>query len=277
MHRANFAYSKLALEDGTPIGMIYGTISMLMTLNKNYYPDELVLCYDGGSNRRKAVFPEYKAQRKTKHNGFYQQFLIVRTILGDLGLKHCLLDGEEADDAIASLAVQDKTTSEIIIVSGDHDFLQLVTNRVKVLKDGADSKLYDEKAVVEDWGVLPTQIVDVSAVMGDTADNIPGIDGMGFKKASLLIKKYGSINALIENKAIAEEHIELLRRNVSLMTLKTDLTPQVTSSPKNLSVVRALFKDYFKFDSLIKRWVEVETLANGGGAFKVRGRLTTLF
>lgn len=276
LHRANFAYGKLALEDGTPVGMIYGTISMLLTLNKNYYPDELVLVYDGGSDRRRAVFPEYKSQRKTKHNGFHQQYLIVRTILSDLGLKSCLLDGEEADDVIASLAVQDKGASDIIIVSGDHDFLQLVSHKVKVLKDGANSKLYDERMVEEEYGVTPSKVLGISVLMGDIADNIPGILGVGIKKASSWIKEYGSIDNLIEKEIAVKEYSELLKRNIDLMSLKTDLSPIPTSSPKSLNVVRSLFKNYFRFESLLKRWDEVELLANGG-VLKVRSRLVPLF
>jgi DNA polymerase-1 len=272
------------MEDGTSVGMIYGAISMLLTLNKNYYPSSFVLCWDGGSQKRKAVFPEYKAQRKTKHNGFYQQFLILRTILGDMGMQQCMVDGEEADDVIASLALEYSKQEEIIIVSSDHDFLQIVSNNIKVLRGGADDKLYNDTKVMEEYGVSPEKVLDISSLMGDDADNIPGIDGIGIKKASSLIKEYGSINILMEKSQTEDklshikENIVLLKRNVSLMTLNTQLEKiEVVKTPKNLELVRLLFKDYFKFESLLKRWHEIESLANGGGETRVRQKSLSFF
>lgn len=275
MHRAHWGCRDLKLEDGTPIGMIYGSINTLLSLVSRYNISDLIICYDGGSSRRKIIDSNYKANRMAISNGFYQQYLILRTILSDIGIKQCLLQGEEADDVIATLAVKfSKENNKVMIVSGDHDFFQIINDNIYVLRIGVNDKIYTRDTVIFEIGIEPEKFYDVMVLTGDGTDNIKGIPKVGIKKAVALIKKYGSIDNIIEkldsdnNLNHIKPYINTIEMNKKLMKLNTDLNIEIIQSCKNLELVRLIFKDYFKFNSFLRRWNDIEFLSNIGSKQK---------
>jgi len=272
MHRAYYAFRNLKLDDGTPTGMIYGTINILLSLIRKYKPTDLYLCYDGGSKRRKDMCSDYKSNRIIdRSNGFYQQMLVLKQIFDDLGVKQVHKIQEEADDIIGTLATKLSKNDKIIIVSGDHDFLQLVDDNIMVLREGSNRKLYLKDMIINEYGVDPIKLIDVHSVCGDSSDNVSGISGFGDKKAIKLIIEYGTLDNLIEKSQVDEnlsdikENKEKLLLNRRLVTIITDLDiKEVNKSEKNLEIVKMLFEKYLRFNSFLKRWAEFENLSKIG-------------
>jgi DNA polymerase-1 len=273
MHRSYYAFRNLSLLDGTPTGMIYGTINILLSLIKKYEPKDLIICYDGGSRRRKEIYLEYKSNRIVdRTNGFYQQMLILKQILDDIGTKQITKINEEADDIIGTLAKKLSKKDKIIIVSGDHDFLQLIDDNIMVLREGSDKKLYLKDMIEKEYEILPEQLIDVGSISGDMTDNIKGLEGYGPKKSIKLIKEYGSLENLIEKSQNNEDlkdiynNIEKLVLNKKLITIIIDLPMNEIKKPEsNLELVKFLFENYLKFSSFLKRWPEIEKLSKLGG------------
>lgn len=273
MHRAYWAFKNLSMEDGTPTGLIYGSLNILLSLAQRYHPKDLILCYDGGSDRRKAICSDYKANRSSDMvNGFYQQLTILRQLLDDLGMKQTYMIGEEADDIIGTLAKRYGKNNKVIIVSGDHDFLQLITENIMVLREGSNRKLYTKDMVEDEYGVSPEKLEDVFCITGDGADNIKGIKGIGIKGALKLIVKYKSLDTLIESSSM-EKSLTRVNENKKLLLLNRRLIRIVDNieniiidkRDKKIKLVKKIFNDYFKFTSFIKRWSEFENFSNIGG------------
>jgi len=277
LHRSAFAFKNLSLEDGTPTGIIYGSFNMLLNLIKRYPPKDLYIVFDGGPKRRKEICQSYKANRITdRKNEFYQQMTIIRQLLNDLGVKQIYISGEEADDIIGTLAVKLQKEDKIIIVSGDHDFLQLINDDIMVLRDGANGKLYTKDMVELEFGVPPEKLIDVHSLTGDNGDNITGILGYGIKKAVKTVIKYGNIDTVLE-KSDTEEKLQFTKEQKSvimlartLFTIKTDLEIKINHGHKDLGIVKYLFEKYLRFNSFLEseKWKQIENLSNVGGDIK---------
>jgi len=271
MHRAHWAYRHLSIDEHTPTGMIYGFLVMTLTLIKKYKPKDLIICFDGGSGKRKLIDPNYKSNRMPLKNGFFQQYVAIVQLLKDLGMKQCLVEGEEADDVIATLAQKLKSKDKVIIVSGDHDFLQLIDDNILVLRAGSDDKIYDKQMVKEKYGVEANQLYDLLCLTGDGSDNVSGIKNMGVKKAAKLINEYGNIDEIIsksgENPKLQaiKDNVTILQSNKKVIKLNYGIDTKIDSGNKNLDLVKDMFHNYFKFESLIKRWDEIENLSAIGG------------
>jgi len=274
MHRAYYTFKNLSLHDGTPIGMIYGSLNIILSLYNKYEPKDLIICYDGGSQRRKAMSVDYKSNRVVdKSNGFYQQMLILKQILDDFGIKQVCKIQEEADDIIGTLATKLSKKDKIIIVSGDHDFLQLIDDNIMVLREGSNGKLYLKDMIVDEYGVEPKKLIDMHSICGDGCDNIKGISGIGPKKAAKFIIDHNDLDNLI-SKSIDDEKLSIIKDNKDklllnrqLVTIITDLNidENIRKPEKNMELMKILFEKYFQFNSLLKRWSQIEKFSNIGG------------
>jgi DNA polymerase-1 len=208
VYRAFFALPSLTTSGGVPINAVYGFTMMLNKLIADERPAHVVAAFDKGMPvERVSLFAQYKAQRRTMPDELRGQFELVRRVLATYGIPVVELEGQEADDVIATLARQAEEAGEqTIVVTGDLDLLQIVDERTTVLvtrRGITELGRYDPIAVQERFGLEPAQLPDYRGLKGDPSDNLPGIPGVGEKTASKLLQAAGSLDALVSNPSLA--------------------------------------------------------------------------
>jgi len=255
MYRCFFATPALTRADGFPTNALHGWVKSVWRLMDQEKPDHTVVFFDlGGAQDRLALHPEYKAQRKEMPEELAQQIPYVKALTISLGLAALEQNGVESDDLLASCAVRCAAQGdEVLIVSSDKDFAQIVSDRIKLLlpPPSAQPKLgwrrLDALGVQEKFGVLPSQIADYLALMGDASDNIPGLSGVGPKTAAKWLASHGSLEGLIAAADTIEperfrvplrEAAERLRLNLRLTTLNLQLSlPELRQGEPNLTTL----------------------------------------
>ena len=244
-YRAFFAVpEEMATRSGQPTGAVFGFTSMLINLVRDHRPDALAVCFDRPEPTfRHEAEPQYKAHRDETPATLIDQLGLVRHVLESLSIPALDCKGFEADDLLATLAAEaEHRGDDVLIVSGDRDVYQLVRDpKVRVLynrRGVTDYALYDEAGIAERTGVTPDLYVQYAALRGDPSDNLPGVPGVGEKTAAKLLNKYGSVEALLDAASadqtpkLAENlaaHSDSVRRNVGLMTLRTDAPVDVAA------------------------------------------------
>jgi len=208
VYRAFFALPGLTTSKGVPINAAYGFTMMLNKLLADEKPTHVIAAFDKGPPaERLALYGEYKAQRETMPDELRGQFALVRKILATFGIPIVEMEGQEADDVIATLARQAEAAGEpTIVVTGDLDLLQLVDEYTTVLttrRGITELGRYDPAAVRERFGLEPAQLPDYRGLKGDPSDNLPGIPGVGDKTATKLLQAAGSLDALVADPALA--------------------------------------------------------------------------
>lgn len=198
--RAFYAVRMLNNSKGFPTNAIYGFLSMSVKLLREMQPDYMVYCYDEKTpSFRKEIFEAYKANRGEMPEELTPQIPYIKKLTELMGIPFLSKKNYEADDVIGSLAEFGlKNQLEVVIVSGDKDFAQLVNEKV-TLFDTMKDKRYQVHDVIEKWGVHPNQFIDYLAITGDSSDNIPGVKGIGPKGAQNLLEKFKSLDGIYEN------------------------------------------------------------------------------
>jgi DNA polymerase-1 len=204
IYRTYFAFIRRPLinSKGMNVSILYGFFNTLFSFYKKYEPEFFSVVLDPkGPTFRHEEYPEYKANREKAPDDLHAQIPVVQEILEKLGVPILRRDRFEADDVIATLAKKCSAEKrQCFILSGDKDLLQLVDDYVSMLKPSAGNYEqigYDE--VVADKGIRPDQIIDYLALTGDTADNVPGVKGIGPKTAASLLQKYETLDGVYEN------------------------------------------------------------------------------
>src|SRR5579875_3168827 len=208
VYRAFFALPGLTTSKGVPINAAYGFTMMLNKLITEEKPTHVIAAFDRGMPAaRVAMYPQYKAQRTETPDELRSQFALVRRILDTFGIPIVEMDGEEADDVIATLARQaEEQRQDVLVVTGDLDLLQIVDARTTVLttrRGITELGRYDEDAVRARFDLEPRQLPDYRGLKGDPSDNLPGIPGVGEKTAIKLVKNAGSLDALLADPTLA--------------------------------------------------------------------------
>jgi DNA polymerase-1 len=209
VYRAFFALPPLSTTRGIPINAAYGFTMMLNKIVNDEKPTHLLAAFDKGMPaHRVALYQQYKAQRDQMPDDLRGQFALVRRILQTNRIPIMEIEGEEADDIIATLARQaEEAGRQTVVVTGDTDLLQVVDEKTTVLmtrRGITDLGRYDVGAVRERYeGLEPRQLPDYRGLKGDPSDNLPGIPGVGEKTAIKLIKAAGSLDALVANPSLA--------------------------------------------------------------------------
>ncbi len=204
VHRGYHAVPGLTTKSGQPVGAVYGFTMILLRAIKDLKPTHIACSFDlAGPTFRHEQYAEYKGTRVKADQELYDQFPKVKEVVRALNIPIFEKEGFEADDVLGTLArelcVQNNHSCEVMIVTGDMDTLQLVTDCVKVytLKKGiSDTAIYDTKAVRERYGLEPSQMIDYKALRGDPSDNIKGVKGIGEKGAVDILKAFQSIEKL---------------------------------------------------------------------------------
>lgn len=195
--RAFFAIRSLTSPTGMPTNAIYGFISMITKLLKDEKPDYLVFCYDlPGPSFRAEIYPEYKAHRDETPKDLIPQIPYIKKIISAFGFPAFEKSGFEADDLIGTIAKFGlKNHCQVVIVSGDKDFSQLIEPGICLLDTMKEQRL-DSDGIIAKWGVRPDQFIDYLSLVGDSSDNIPGVDGIGAKGAQKLISDFDSLDGI---------------------------------------------------------------------------------
>ena len=277
LYRAFHALPPLTGPDGSPTGALFGIVNMLRGhLKEN--PDYMAFVVDApGGTFRDALYPEYKANRPPMPDDLRAQVEPMMQIVEALGFPILRVGGVEADDVIGTLAVQAQAQGiPVTISTGDKDFAQLVRPGITLTNTMSGSVL-DEPAVREKFGVRPDQIVDYLALMGDTVDNVPGVDKCGPKTAAKWLGEYGTLDAVIANAEriggkIGENLRAALPRlplNRQLVTIKTDVeldqhANELKLRPRNTDALRELYARY-GFNAALKELDGGSAVGGGSG------------
>ena len=213
LNRAFFGIPDLTNSEGLHTNAVYGFLNILFKILDEEQPDYLTVAFDvHAPTFRHKMYDAYKGTRKPMAEELRQQVPLMKEMLTAMGVTIVEKEGYEADDLLGTIAKQSEAQGlEVSIVSGDRDLLQLASDHIKIRipktkRTGTEIEDYLAKDVVEKYQVTPLQFIDVKALMGDSADNIPGVPGIGEKTATALITAYGSI----EN---AHDHLEEIKPN----------------------------------------------------------------
>ena len=223
MNRAFYANPDFITSKGQHTGAIYGFINMMMKIRQDLSPDYVVCAFDRKAPTfRHLEYEEYKAGRKRMPEELAMQFPVMKEVLRHMAVDILEIDGFEADDVIGTLSLKaENEGDEVYVLSGDKDTLQLASDRTKVVitKKGVTVvDIYDREKFIEEFGITPTQFIDVKGLMGDASDNIKGVPGIGEKTAFKLIQEYGSIENILSN----VENITMKKVRENLMTYAED-------------------------------------------------------
>lgn len=239
INRAFYGIRMLTTKDGQPTNAVYGFVNILLKLLDEEKPDALCVTFDRKAPTfRHLAYEGYKAQRKGMPDELAAQLPVLKDVLAAMNIPRYELDGWEADDLIGTIAARDTAAGwETVIVTGDKDSLQLVTDstRVKLVSTRmgqTTTKEMTPETFREAYGFAPVHIVDLKALMGDTSDNIPGVKGIGEKTAMDLIQRYQSVEAIyadvegVEAKPAVKKKLaegeEQARMSYDLATIRCD-------------------------------------------------------
>jgi len=275
LHRAYHALPPLTAPDGSLVNAVYGFTAMLIRLFHDLTPTHMAVAFDRPKPTfRKKLYKEYQATRPKMDEELAGQIEKVHEVVGAFGIPIFEKDGFEADDVIGTLAKQ--ASDQVIIVTGDRDILQLVTDdRVLVYmptKGLSEAKLYREADVKERLGVAPDHVADYKGLAGDASDNYPGVDGIGPKTAVSLLETFDTVEKLFIALKKNDKRLEKLSPSVleklksgegnaklskDLATIRTDVAvdgvlPKTPITTLDTSAAEKILGD-LHFHSLLKR------------------------
>ncbi len=265
IYRAYFALpGNLTTASGLHTNAIYGFATMFRKLMSGRQPTYGAVVFDGPQKIfRHEKYPQYKANRPPMPDELREQLPWIDRLVAAHNFPMLRAEGYEADDVIGTLAREaTEAGMEVIIISGDKDFAQLISEQVRML-DTLRDVTYDPELVFKKWGVHPHQMVDLLALVGDKADNIPGVPGIGQKGAAGLLAKYGSLDGILaeleqlkgRQRSSLEQHVELARlcQELATIDLQVPLAQPITSltlTPPDPASLNELFKE-LQFYSLL--------------------------
>jgi DNA polymerase-1 len=256
LFRAYYALPDLSNASGHPTGAIRGVISMIRKLARDY-PDSLVaVVFDApGKTFRDDLYSEYKANRAAMPEDLREQIAPIHELIKAMGLPLICVEGVEADDVIGTYATQASLAQRTTVIStGDKDMAQLVSEHVTLVNTMTETTM-DRQGVVDKFGVTPEQIIDYLALMGDTADNIPGVPKVGPKTASKWLNEYGSLDeVMVKAEEFKGKIGENLRNSLDQLPLSKALTTIKCDVELDMSIAQlqattpdnAALQKYFK-------------------------------
>lgn len=284
LNRAFFGIPDLTNSEGLHTNAVYGFLNIMFKILEEEKPDYLTVAFDlSAPTFRHKMFAEYKGTRKPMAEELRQQVPLMKEMLAAMGVTVVTMEGYEADDLLGTIAKRSEAEGvEVSVVSGDRDLLQLATDHIKIRipktkKTGTEIENYNAADVIEKYQVTPLQFIDVKALMGDTADNIPGVPGIGEKTATNLIVQYGSIeNAYAHVDEVKpprastnlKEHYDMAQMSKTLATINIEAPITYQLSDARLEQISDLYTEEaylmckrLEFKNLLSRF-EVEAPKN---------------
>lgn len=265
MNRAFYGNPDFITKTGQHTGAVYGFINMLLKIRQDLSPDYVVCAFDRmAPTFRHLEYEEYKAGRKRMPDELAQQFPVIREVLKHMAVDILEIDGFEADDVIGTLSAKaEEEGDEVYVLSGDRDTLQLASDKTKVVitKKGVSVvEIYDAQKFMDEFGITPTQFIDVKGLMGDPSDNIKGVPGIGEKTAYKLIKEYGSV----ENVLAQVDSITMKKVRENLVTYAEDaifskkLATIIRNAPVDMDFDQLRSDEAYDEDELRRLFSELE-------------------
>jgi DNA polymerase-1 len=273
LNRAYYGIRPLSAADGTPTNAVYGFLTTLRRLVKEYKPDGLCVAFDlPGPTFRHEMYDGYKAGRKPMDRELAVQLPIMREVLSALRIPIYAAPGYEADDLLGTIArVCSEEGAHCIIVTGDRDSYQVIGAGVSVAYEGVKgARLRTLENIGDEYGLTPSQLIDLKALMGDSSDQIPGVPGIGEKSALLLMKEFGSLDVIYNSldsvpnkfraKLEAGKDSAYLSKKLGTINLNApiDFRPgDVTVRPPDAEALRDVFSR-LEFRNMLNQWVRAE-------------------
>ena len=273
LYRAHYALIRNPLTNtaGIPTSAVFGFANQVFQLIEDEKPDYLVAAFDSkGKNFRHELYSDYKANRSAMPDEIQTQLPYLWELLGAMNIPILRVQGVEADDIIGTVAKMcDKDSVQCNIVSGDKDFMQLINDKTFLYAPQARKRakeIFDKKKVLEKWGVGPEHIIDLLGLMGDSSDNVPGVQGVGPKTAKKLIQDFGSIENIYEeinnitNEKMKEKLLNSKQNAIlskQLVTILTDVNIEASISDfakkeMNSDKLEDIFRE-LEFSGLLKK------------------------
>lgn len=257
INRAYYGVPPLTDKNGLHTNAVYGFANILFRILSDYTPSHLAVAFDlKAPTFRHKMYSQYKGTRHGMPDELAQQLAPLKEMLDYFGITKMELEGYEADDIIGTVSKHfEKENIQTLIITGDRDSFQLASDKIKILftkKGISELEIIDENAMRQNYGITPTQFIDLKALMGDTSDNIKGVSGIGEKTGLKLIKEYGSIENLYLNideikgavKTKLENDKESAFLSKQLATINTNIPAEIETSEFLLKDI-----DYTKLNS----------------------------
>lgn len=245
MYRAFHALPSFTTSKGELVNAVYGFLSIILRVISDLHPTHLVVAFDTPKPTfRNKLYKDYQIQRPKMDETLIPQIVRVHQVVREMGIPIFEKDGYEADDVIGTITQRTKNKeqrTEVIVVTGDRDMLQLVNDTTKIympVKGLSESKLYGEKEVEEKYGIKPSQIIDYKALVGDQSDNYPGVAGIGPKTAATLLQRFETLEQIYEqvHKIESDKVRKALNENKESAELAKKLATIVTDVPIKVEI-----------------------------------------
>lgn len=220
---------------GVPTNAVYGFVKHFFTAIQSFSPSHVAVCWDMGTKTfRSELYGEYKANRSEAPIELIPQFNLVKEVVEAFNVPNIGLEGYEADDCIGTIALNNRHSADVIILTGDQDILQLLDNGISValMKKGfGNYQVYTKDNFFKEKGIIPKQMIDLKALMGDPSDNYPGVKGIGEKTALKLLQQYEHVDGIVSNlekltksqRTKIETDLEMLYLSRKLAEIKCDV------------------------------------------------------
>ena len=264
-YRIFFKVPNLTNSKGEPTGLIHSFINTIISIREKFNPDRFIVTFDSkGETERHKLLEQYKANRPPTPSELISQVEHIKNILSNVDIEMYNIDGVEADDIIYTIAIQSE--GEVFIVTKDKDLMQIVNEKIKIL-DYQTGDVIDSDGVKEKLGIYPHQVTDYLALAGDTADNIPGVKGVGPKTAEKLLTDFGNLENIYKNigelkaslreKLDSSKELAFLSKEIATLKIVNDLS--VTKRTKNEEKLKQLLSE-LELKTLYKRFFK-ETIS----------------
>jgi DNA polymerase-1 len=240
----------LTAPGGELTNAVFGFTSMLLNVLRDQQPEYVAVAFDVGRTFRHEMYADYKGHRERMPDELRTQVERIKEVVDGLNIPIFTREGFEADDVLATLARQAEAEGVAsVIVTGDRDILQVVDGSISVLTSGrqfSDTIIYTPGAIEEKYGLRPDQLVDLKALVGDKSDNIPGVHGIGEKGATVLLQKYGTLEAIYAHldEVTPERTRKALEEGKASALLSQDLGRIITDVPIRLDLTACTTRDY---------------------------------
>lgn len=234
-------------SEGIPTNGMYQYLKYMLDAIDKFKPSHVVCCWDMGSKTfRTEMLPDYKGNRSEPPEELVPQFDRIKEIMDIFNIPNVGLVNYEADDCIGTLAREYAEANEVLILTGDHDMLQLVDESIQVaiMKKGQGNyDVFTQENFLEKKGIVPRQVIDMKALMGDSADNYPGVKGIGEKTALKLVQEYETIDNLLENMDQLPKGVQTkIKTNLEMLHLSRKLAAIKCDVPINCALEDAVWE-----------------------------------